>query len=179
MAICFQLSLNSAANSLDRSYSLISQEQSAVAWALETKGKVWLQASCGRKRLWVRDPRDPAALTLCPQNLARFMLFVLCFSFTSKKKKTHLTIVMKNTLLKETGRGDSEFEFQWKRKSCVPEIGRGRCEQGSTHKQTQMRKGSWQLFGGLPQAEFPWGVVLFQFFGKPVLFSQSSQCLLH
>lgn len=31
MAICFQLSLDSAANSLDRSYSLISQEQSVVA----------------------------------------------------------------------------------------------------------------------------------------------------
>lgn len=123
-------------------------------------------------------PGDPAALALCTQNLARFMLFVLCFSFTSKKK-LHLTIVMKNTLLKQTGRDDSEFEFQWKRKSCVPEIGRGRRGQGSTHKYTQMRKGAWQLFGGLAQAEFPRGVVLFQFFGKSVLFSQPSQCFLH
>lgn len=86
---------------------------------------------------------------------------------------------MKNTLLKQTGRDDSEFEFQWKRKSCVPEIGRGRRGQGSTHKHTQMRKGAWQLFGGLAQAEFPRGVVLFQFFGKSVLFSQPSQCFLH
>lgn len=86
---------------------------------------------------------------------------------------------MENTLLKQTGRNDSEFEFQWKRKSRVPEIGRGRRGQASTHKQTQMRKGAWQLFGGLAQAEFPRGVVLFQFFGKSVQFSQSSHCFLH
>lgn len=84
MAICFQLSLDSAANSLDRSYSLISQEQSAVVWALKTKGKVWLQASHGRKRLcllWVRDPRGSSGTDIMPLESCPFYAVCSLFFF--------------------------------------------------------------------------------------------------
>lgn len=52
--------------------------------------------------LWVRDPRESSGTDIMPLESCPF--YAVCFSFASKKKKTHLTIVMKNTLLKETGR---------------------------------------------------------------------------